>query len=164
VRKTKELTLAGVLGAISFIIPMYFGGFLMVQIGPFTATLMSHVPTFLAMLISPLAAALVGFASGLGFLLKLGPIAGSRGFMHVIVGFIGGYLVKKGFDYKKVLLILIPVHALLEALVVIPFGKFALPFIFTTIGIGTALHHTIDSIIAYIFANAINKRIKVFKL
>ncbi|KRQ87255.1 Niacin transporter NiaX [Caloramator mitchellensis] len=161
--KSSEITTAGLLAAISFMIPMYFGGALMVQVGPFTATIMSHVPTFLAMLISPLTGAMVGFASGLGFLLKLGPIAGSRGFMHIIIGFLGAYMIKKGRSYKFVLTALLPVHALLEALVVIPFGKFALPFIFTSIGIGTALHHTVDSIIAYVFARTLNQRAKLFK-
>jgi niacin transporter len=62
----KKLTLAGLLTAFAIIIPIVFGSFLRIQIPPFSATLFSHVPMFLAMLIAPEVAVIVGIGSALG--------------------------------------------------------------------------------------------------
>ena len=57
--RIRKMVFAAVLTAIAIIIPVQFG-FLKVIIGPFTATIASHVPMFLAMLISPSVAVVVG--------------------------------------------------------------------------------------------------------
>lgn len=154
--KTRDLTLGAVLAALSMLIPLAFGGFLTVMIPPFTATIMSHVPLFLSMLISPQVAAMVGAASALGFFIKLGNIAVTlRALMHIVVGYVGGWLVKKGVRYEIVLLITLPIHALLEAFIVIPVIGLNLYKIFYVIALGTAIHHIVDSVIAVFFAKAV---------
>ena len=48
--KIRKMVFAAVLTAIAIIIPTQFG-FLKITLGPFTATIASHVPMVLAMLI-----------------------------------------------------------------------------------------------------------------
>ena len=54
--------------ALAIIIPVIFSG-IKVIIGPFTATPASRVPMFVAMMISPMVAIVVGIGSTIGFLL-----------------------------------------------------------------------------------------------
>ena len=75
------------LTALSIIIP--FAVFFKVVIPPFTATLGSHVPTFIAMLFGLEVAIMVGLGSALGFFLNLGPVVGAIAFMHVFVDLAG---------------------------------------------------------------------------
>lgn len=155
--KTKELTLGALLSAMALLIPIAFGGFLMVSIPPFTATIMSHVPLFLAMLVSPMAAVMVGLVSALGFLIKLGPVIGVRALMHVVVGYVGARAIKKGYSFPAALAIALPFHALLEGIAVIPFFGFNLYKIFVVVALGTAIHHTVDSCIAVFVAEVLKK-------
>ncbi len=70
----KELVYGAVLTAVALAIPLAFQGWLQISLPPFSATLGSHIPSMLAMAISPpWVAALVGLGSSLGFLLTLGP-------------------------------------------------------------------------------------------
>ncbi|MBZ4662836.1 MAG: transporter component [Caloramator sp.] len=150
--KTRELTIGAVFAALSILIPLAFGGFLTLHLGPFTATIMSHVPLFLSMLISPQVAAMVGASSALGFFIKLGrPEVTARALMHIIVGYFGGWLVKRGVKYEIVLLIVLPIHALLEAFIVIPIVGLDYRM-FYIVAVGTAIHHLIDSAISVFFA------------
>jgi niacin transporter len=145
--KVKEMVLGAVLTSLALIIPLSFGGLLGVTIPPFSATLASHVPSMLAMTISPWVAFMVGAGSALGFLMKLGVVVGARASMHTIFATIGAILIKKGYSFKKVLFFTAPIHAITEALVVIPFG-FSLYDMGVVIGVGTFLHHIVDSFIA----------------
>lgn len=145
--KSKELVLGGLLTSFSLLIPIAFGGFLSVYIPPFSATLASHVPLMLSMLVSPATAVIVGIGSTLGFLLKLGPLIAARAFIHVFVGFAGALLIKKGKSFPAALLTTLPIHAFGEALIVIPFG-FSLYDAGIVVGLGTAFHHLADSLIA----------------
>ncbi len=135
--------------AISLIIPLVFGGFLRIYIPPFSATLASHVPLFLAITISPFVGSMVGFGSALGFLLILGPIIGARASVHILLGWIGGLLYRKNQSLSKTLWLILPLHALGEALVVLPFGFDAYTALIV-VGLGTALHHILDGLLAYI--------------
>jgi niacin transporter len=155
--KTRELTLGALLSAMALLIPLAFGGFLAIQIPPFTATIMSHVPLFLAMLVSPLAAVMVGIVSAIGFFMKLGAVVGARALMHAIVGYVGAVAVKKGYSLPKALAISLPFHAIAEALIVIPFFGFDIYKIVVVVAVGTALHHVVDSVIAVFIANALKK-------
>jgi niacin transporter len=155
--KTRELTLGAMLSAITLLITFVFAGFLMVSLPPFTATIMSHVPLFLAMLVSPLVAVMVGLVSALGFFIKLGAVVGARALMHAIIGYIGAVLIKKGISFPKVLAIVMPFHAILEALVVVPFFVYSLEKIIIVVAIGTALHHIVDSVIAVFFAKVLKR-------
>lgn len=144
--KVKELVLGSLLTALALLIPLAFGGLLGITLPPFSATLASHVPVMLAMLVNPLVAFMVGAGSAFGFLIKLGPIVGARAFMHVIFGVIGAIMIKRGISLRTTLIATLPIHALSEALIVIPFG-FSLYDAGIVIGIGTALHHGIDAAI-----------------
>lgn len=139
----KELMYGAVLTAVALAIPLAFQGWLQITLPPFSATLGSHIPSMLAMAISPWVAALVGLGSSLGFLLTLGPIIAARAFIHVIFGVAGAICYRKGFKLWQVLLLVLPIHALGEALITMPFG-FDFYQALVVIGLGTAMHHLID--------------------
>lgn len=150
----KELLYGAMLTALALLIPLAFQGWLQVAIPPFSATLGSHLPSMLAMTISPWAAALVGLGSSLGFLLTLGPIIALRAFIHVLFGVVGAKLYQRGFSLWKVLLLVLPIHALGESVVVLLFG-FDLKQAFVVIGIGTVLHHLADSALTLVLHRAL---------
>ena len=145
--RVKEIVWGGILTCLALVIPLSFGGVLGITIPPFSATLASHVPVMLSMLISPLVAFMVAAGSALGFLIKLGPVIGARAGMHVIFAVMGALMFRRGFSFKTVLLATLPVHAVSEALIVLLFG-FTLQKAGVAVGIGTALHHGVDSLIA----------------
>ena len=143
---TRQLTLGAVLTALALTIPLAFG-FLRIVIPPvFTMTLASHVPSMLAMFISPTVAAIVGLGSAIGFTVAIAPVIGMRAGIHIIWGVWGAVLYRRGVDPKLVLAMILPVHALGEALVVLPFG-IELQHALLVVGVGTAMHHVLDSVI-----------------
>lgn len=143
----KELVYAALLTAMALMIPLAFGNYLRIYIPPFSATLASHLPVFLSMLISPFAAVFVGLGSAVGFFLVTGPVIGARAAIHILFGGAGALLIKKGYSFKLALFLIIPIHALGEALVVLPFG-FSLADAGIIVGVGTALHHIADAFLA----------------
>ncbi|SHE47927.1 niacin transporter [Thermoanaerobacter uzonensis DSM 18761] len=157
--KTKEITIGGLLAALSLIIPLAFGGVLGIVIPPFSATLASHVPVMLAMLISPATAVFVGIVSAIGFLIKLGPVIAARAAVHAVFGYVGAKMIQRGYSFPVALAVTLPIHAVLEAIVVIPFG-FDFYKAFVVVGIGTMIHHTIDSAIALALFYALNPILK----
>jgi len=149
-----ELLYGALLAALAILIPTAFSGWLQVYIPPFSATLGSHVPTMLAMLISPQVAALVGIGSSLGFWFTLGPVVAARAAVHILVGIMGGVLVRRGYkDIGALTLTALP-HACGEALVVMLFG-FDLYTALVVVGIGTLLHHAVDSVITLAIAGSL---------
>jgi len=145
--KTKDLAIGGLLAAVAVMIPMLFAGTpLSVVIPPFSATIASHVPVMLAMAISPSVAIFVGIGSAIGFAMRLPMVIAARALMHVIFGGVGAYAYKKGMPFWMVFLITMPIHALSEALVVIPFGFDMYQAFFVT-GLGTMMHHLVDAFI-----------------
>ncbi|MFA6939646.1 MAG: ECF transporter S component [Clostridiaceae bacterium] len=156
----KKLTYSALLTALAIIIPIVFGPFLKIQIPPFSATLASHVPMFLAMFVGPEAAVIVGVGSFAGFLLTAPAVVAARALMHAIVGLAGAILIKKGVSFKKIIFITMPIHGILEALVVMPFG-FTMYKALVIVGIGTALHHTADGFITIALVAAIEKALKL---
>lgn len=145
--KARELAIGGLLTALSLLIPLVFGPYLRIIAGPFTATLASHVPLFLSILVSPMVAVMVGGASAFGFLITMSPVVAARAMSHIFVGLAGALVYRQGKPYYLALLVGLPIHAILEALVVIPFG-FSLYDVGVVVGVGTALHHLLDSAIA----------------
>jgi niacin transporter len=146
--KTNSIVYGALLTALAIIIPVAFAGVLGVYLPPFSATLASHVPLIIAMTIGPVVAGAVGAGSALGFLIKLGnPVIAARAAMHAIVGYAGGVMVKRGMPLPWVILITAPIHAGLEALIVVPFG-FDLYRAGVVVGVGTLLHHLVDGGIA----------------
>jgi ABC-type sugar transport system substrate-binding protein len=93
--KLREITTGAVLTALAIIIPIQLG-FLKIIIPPFTATLASHVPMFIAMVINPTVAVMVGVGSTIGFLLTAPLYVAARAASHIIVGLVGAVLIKKG--------------------------------------------------------------------
>ena len=160
--KVKQIVSGALLTALSLLIPIAFGGYLKIYIPPFSATLASHVPSMISMLIGPTAAVMVGFGSSLGFLLILGPHVAARAFIHVIFVLVGALLIKKGLSFEKALILTSPIHALGEALVVLPFG-FNLYTAFMVVGIGTLLHHLIDSAISVGLVKALSAGLSLSK-
>jgi niacin transporter len=166
-KDVKKLTYTALLVAFAIVIPITFS-FARVTVGPFTATLASHVPMFLSMLIGPGAAVMVGLGSALGFL-TAGPIVGARAFMHVFIGLIGAVLLNKNVSFKKVVLLTAPLHGILEALVVVGFisggmvPKYSgsmIYYILMIVGLGTILHHFVDGTISYALAKSVSKATK----
>jgi len=155
----KEITIGALLTALAIIIPIQFG-FLKIVVGPFTATLASHVPMFLSMLINPAIALMVGVGSAIGFLLTTPLVVAARAAMHIIVGFAGAYIIRRGMHYALAFAITAPLHAILEALVVIPFGWTAYE-VLVAVGVGTLLHHGVDAAISSAIVYLINPRMKL---
>jgi len=155
--KTRQMVYAGLLTAFAIIIPIQFI-FLRFTFGPFTATLASHVPMFLAMLISPFVAVVVGIGSTIGFLMAgSDPVIVARAATHIVVGYVGAKIILKNQSYIKATTITAPIHGLLEALVVIPFFGFNIYKLLVVVAIGTILHHAVDSTIAYATVRAVAK-------
>lgn len=152
--RAREVVTGGLLTGLAVLIPVVFRGYLQVVIPPFSATLFSHVPEMIAVLVSPAVALFVGLGSAFGFLVTLGPIVAARALVHAAWGIAGALLVRRGWPYAGVLVAALPVHALGEALVVLAFG---LPpaFAFVQVGIGTALHHVVDAVAAAALARAL---------
>ncbi len=146
--KSRELAIGGLLTAFALLIPLAFGGVLGITIPPFSATLASHVPVMMAMLISPMVAVMVGLGSGLGFLIRLGPVIGARAATHAVWGYLGALLIERKMAFPKVLGVLLPVHALLEVAVVMALAGLAFGQAMYITGLGTGLHHAMDSVIA----------------
>jgi niacin transporter len=146
------------LTALAIVIPLTFG-FLKVQLGPFSATLASHVPLFIAMLLGPGAAVMVGLGSTIGFFVSTPLVVAARAFMHVFVGYAGAVLLKNGIGFKKVIAITAPIHGALEAIAVIPFG-FTMYKVLVVVGVGTILHHLVDGAIALTLIKALSKSLK----
>jgi len=155
VNNVKKLTYTAVLTALAIIIPLAFG-FLKIQIGPFSATLGSHVPLFIAMFLGPVPAVMVGLGSALGFLVSAPAVIAARAFMHTFVGLAGALLLKKGMPFKWVVVILAPLHGLLEAVAVIPFG-FTMYSVLVVVGVGSLVHSLVDGAIAYGLVKALSR-------
>ena len=166
--KTKELVLTALLIAIGIIIPVYFG-FLRVILPPaFTATLMSHVPIFIAMFISPWSALFTALGTTLGFAFAgLSPVVTARAASHIIFALIGAYMIKKRCSLANTGIVVTVIHALCEALTVYLFIKFGLMAApegssiinasFYVVGIGTFIHSAIDYSIACLIGAALAK-------
>ncbi len=153
--KTKKLAITALLTALAILIP--FAVFFKVIIPPFTATIGSHVPMFISMLLGPEVAIMTGIGSALGFFLNLGPLIGARAFMHVFVGLFGALLIKKGWSFGKVVLITGPLHGLLEVLIVMPFIELDVYNLLIITGVGTFLHHLVDGFISQVIVRFLQK-------
>lgn len=159
--KIKTLTIAALLSAIAIIIPNVSPIRFILE--PASYTLASHVPIFIAMFISPIAALFVAITTAFGFLMAgIFPIVVVfRAFSHVIFAVIGAYILKKNSGILLSLKTAIPfvllisiIHAVFEVIVSSIFyftGQSTASYAFMVIGlvgVGTLIHSTIDFIIA----------------
>ncbi len=144
--RPREIATGGLLTALSLLIPLFFRGTLQIAIPNigFSATLASHVPTMLAMAVSPVVALAAGLGSTMGFWISgLGPIVTARAATHMIWGVIGALVFQRNARMTWALLIALPIHALGEGLAVwIGTGTFLTGIVVTGT---TTLHHIVDS-------------------
>lgn len=173
--KTKDLVTTALLIAIGIIIPIYFG-FLRVILPPaFTATIMAHVPVFIAMFISPLSAALTAVGTTLGFAFSgLDPVVTARAGSHIVFALVGAFMIKKKCNLVSVGIVTALIHALFEALTVYLFLSMGwmvakgdtsyFSIAFYTTGLGTLIHDAIDFIIACVVGTALAKSKMIPKL
>lgn len=154
--RLRKMIIGALLIALAIVIPIQFG-FLKIYLPPFSATLASHVPLLIAMFISPRIAAAVGAGSTVGFFMAGMPgDVVARAATHIIVGYVAGKIIQKDKNYKKAIIMTAPLHGILEALVVIPFG-FSAYQILVGIALGATIHHCVDGAIAASLAQAIAK-------
>lgn len=155
--KTKQMIYAALLIALSVIIPIMFSG-IKVIIGPFTATPASHLPMFVAMMISPMVAVVVGIGSTIGFLLTgtITPVV-FRAATHILVGYVGAKIIMKKKNYTLASIVTAPIHGLAEAIVVIPFVGFDLFSLVVVTCIGTIAHHFFDSVLSYAVIKGVSR-------
>lgn len=164
---TKNMVLTALLIAIGIIIPVYFG-FLRVTLPPaFTATIMAHVPIFIAMFISPWSALFTAIGTTIGFCFTTPPVVAVRAASHVIFALLGALMIEKRQNLVLVGVVTALLHALFEALVVYLFfvfglttpntGESILYAAFYITGIGTLLHDIIDYVIACMLGFALVK-------
>lgn len=146
---TKNLTVAGVLSALAILFPMIMPK---LEFGVFSMTLLSHAPIIIAMFISPLVAVLVEICATIGFLLRgVALVIVARAAVQILFVVIGAFMLKKHQNIILVGIVTLILHAVAEALIIIPFilgGEQALlAQMWLTFG-GTAIHHVIDFIIS----------------
>ena len=73
--KTKDLVISALLIAIGILIPMIFTGPpFRIVVGPYSATLMAHVPVIIAMFISPWTAVFTAVGTTIGFFFTVTPL------------------------------------------------------------------------------------------
>ena len=156
--RTKDIVLTALLIAIGIIIPVYFS-FLRVTLPPaFTATIMAHVPIFIAMFISPWAALFTAIGTTLGFLFTTPLVVAIRAASHVVFALVGAWMIQKRYNLVIIGIVTAILHAVLESLVVYLFlvlgftpaaeGTPMLVTAFYVTGLGTLIHDIIDYIIA----------------
>lgn len=172
---TRELVITALLIAFGIVIPTACG-FLRVVLPPaFTATLLSHVPVFIAMFISPWSALFTAIGTTLGFGLSgLDPVVVARAGSHIVFAMIGAFMIKNNVNLVITGIAVTLIHAVCEALTVYLFlaigwtdAKNGLSFVniaFYTTGIGTVLHSAIDYIIAVAIALPLSKAKAIPKL
>ncbi len=172
---TRDMVITALLIAIGIIIPIYFG-FLRVILPPaFTATLLSHVPIFIAMFISPLSAAFTAIGTTIGFASSgLDPVVTARAGSHIIFALVGAFMIKKNCSLVVTGLVTALLHALFEALTVYIFlslgwsvakeGVTYFSIAFYTTGLGTLIHDIIDFIVACGVGIALTKARAIPKL
>lgn len=168
--KISKLTVTALLIALGILIPMISPFKILLE--PASFTLASHVPTMIAMLISPTVAATVALGTAAGFFLGGFPIVITlRALTHIVFAWLGGWFIAKNpelvttkngfFIYNLIVGIL---HAVLEVIVVFLFyfsGSLDITWqvqsIFLLVGIGTVVHSMIDFYIAKFIWKAVGK-------
>lgn len=156
-KKIRNLTLAAMLTALTIIIPIVFTP-LRVVLGPYTATITAHVPVIISMFISAPIAAFVALCSGIGFFISSTPIVALRAASHVFFAIAGAYMIYKKRNIFVTVIATALIHAIAETLIVyigclmgaVATNEFGLGFYTVVTFAGTALHHCVDFVIAFL--------------
>ncbi len=160
--KTKDMVMTALLTALTIVIPIIFTP-LRVVMGPYTATIAAHVPTIIAMFISPLVAVLVGICSAIGFFITSAPIVALRAATHVIFAVAGAYMILRKHNIALTVVITMLLHAVAELIVVyigykcgmVATNEYSVGFFMLITFAGTAIHHCVDFAIAFIVIKAL---------
>ncbi len=163
--KTRDMVVSSLLIAIGILIPMIFTGPpFRIIVGPYSATLMAHVPVIIAMFISPWTAIFTAVGTTIGFFFTAPIIVAVRAASHIAFAILGAYFIKKGMRIVPVALITGIIHAVFEGIVVMIFyaGGLSEPTAGYTIAalvwitiLGTFAHHCVDFAISYIVGKAL---------
>ncbi len=168
--KTKDMVVAALLTSLSILIPNVFPT---LQLGPFSATFASHLPTIISIFISPVVALATAFGSLIGFAIKCAsmPWIITRAAMHIPFAMLGVYMLKKNSNIYLMGFVTMVVHALLEIVAVLPFLSI-MPMTAKTMSLfgmeisvgwvsviffGTMIHHAIDFAITLAIIPALKK-------
>ncbi|HEL2650742.1 TPA: hypothetical protein T0G97_000899 [Streptococcus suis] len=165
----KQLSISAILTAFAILIPLMMP--IKIIIGPASYTLASHIPLFIAMVISPATAIFVALGSSLGFFLAGFPIViVFRAITHLFFLTLGAVLVKRFptlMDSKRFLLLGIGLnllHGLGEYIVVMVLtsGQQTSATYWITllglVGVGSAIHGLLDFSLAYYFWKILKER------
>lgn len=162
---TKDMVVSALLIAIGILIPMIFTGFpFRIVVGPYSATLMAHVPVIISMFISPWTAIFTAIGTTIGFFFTAPFIVAVRAASHIAFAIMGAFMIKKGMKLLPVCILTGIVHSILEGLVVLIFyaggiseptaGYSIAALVIITIA-GTLAHHIVDFAISYVVGKAL---------
>lgn len=163
--KTRDMVISALLIAIGILIPMIFTGPpFRIIVGPYTATLMAHVPVIIAMFISPWTTVFTAVGTTIGFFFTAPLVVAVRAASHIVFAIMGSYFIKKGMKAIPICVLTGIVHGLIEAIVVMiffmggisnPAEGYSITAMVIITAVGTIAHHCVDFIIAYIVGKAL---------
>ncbi|HEY8345949.1 MAG TPA: hypothetical protein VIL07_01585 [Symbiobacteriaceae bacterium] len=153
--RVAELAITGVLTALAIMIPLVFTPLRVVIPPYFTATLISHVPSMLAMYMSPFAALGVGLGSALGFTVFTNPVVGARALSHAFFAYVGNVAWRRGMSMWLVMLMALPIHAVFEGIVTW-LATLNIQSVVITL-VGTSAHHCVDGIITLLLVAVLQR-------
>lgn len=173
-RYIQKITVAALLVAVGILIPMVMP--IRIVMEPASFTLASHVPIFLAMMISPGMAAAVAVGTTIGFFFSTPIVIAMRAATHLVFALVGGYYLQKRPETlaspAKVHLFSLFIgllHAVCEVAVVSFFyfdGNLATLFyeqgfqrsVLLLIGLGSVIHSMVDFEIALVIHRVLSKQ------
>ncbi len=153
------MVVAALLIAVGILIPMIFTGLpFRIVVGPYSATLMAHVPVIIAMFISPLTAILTAVGTTIGFFFTAPLVVAVRAASHIAFALVGSYIITHTkANLVTICVVTALIHAVLEGVVVMiffatglsaPQAGYSTEILALITVAGTFLHHIVDYIIA----------------
>lgn len=171
-KSVQRLTISALLIAVAIIIPMFMPRFTM---EPASFTLASHVPIFLAMMLSPGIAIAVAIGTTIGFFFTSTPVIALRAASHLVFAIVGALYLRKRPETLSspmkvhVFSFLIGVlHSAMELIVVLLFyfgGSMAESYyqsglfrVLLVMGVGSIVHSMVDFEIAWVIQRALSRQ------
>ena len=171
--KTRDLVVSALLIAIGILIPMIFTGLpFRIVVGPYSATLMAHVPIIIAMFISPWTAVFTAVGTTIGFFFTAPFVVAVRAASHIVFAIVGAYMLKRGSNLIVTGISTGIIHAVFEGIVVLIFFATgastsdtysSVAMMWITMG-GTLAHHVVDFAIAVAVGSALARAHMIPKL
>ena len=172
--KTKNIALAAVLTAISFVLPYFIPSIIIPP--DMSVTLLSHTPIFIAMFINPFVAVFTCIGTLGAFMAKpqtMGlPTVWIRAGSHIIFAIVGSVIMSKwkkgykGVSFYTVCGIITLIHAVFEMLSALIAFAIAAPgapavltsrYIFIVVGLVTVVHSIFDYSFAVLIYNTLSQ-------